>query len=81
MPNYNLSFTLDNGDIWDMTFTAVRGHVMEHVFPDVCKAWQKYPMKQLFETPINKQVSNACPYTFPRPCEFVLLPLQLVIPC
>lgn len=38
---------------------------MEHVFPDACKAWQKYPMKQLFETPVNKQVSSVCIYARP----------------
>lgn len=57
VPNFHFTFTLNNGDIWDITFTAVRGHVMEHVFPDACKSWQKYPMKQLFETPVRKQVS------------------------
>eukprot|EP00892_Ulva_mutabilis_P010500 jgi/Ulvmu1/7822/UM004_0051.1 len=58
VPNFNFTFTLNNGDIWDITFTAVRGHVMEHVFPDACKSWQKFPMKQLFETQVTKQVAS-----------------------
>lgn len=65
VPNFNFTFTLNNRDVWDITFTAVRGHVMEHVFPDACKSWQKYPMKQLFETPVNKQVSNVCIHARP----------------
>lgn len=58
VPNYSFSFRLDNGETWEIVFTAVRGHVMEHAFPTQCKSWSGYPTKQLFEVPIEKRVQQ-----------------------
>lgn len=58
VPNYSFSFRLDNGETWEIVFTAVRGHVMEHAFPPHCKNWSGYPTKQLFDTPIEKRVQQ-----------------------
>jgi hypothetical protein len=58
VPNFKFAFRLDSGEQWDITFTAVRGHVMEHYFPVECKSWQRYPMRQLFDVPIAKRVSE-----------------------
>ena len=58
VPNYSFSFRLDNGETWEIVFTAVRGHVMEHAFPTECRSWSGYPTKQLFEVPIEKRVQQ-----------------------
>ena len=54
MPNYLFGFQLHNGEQWDITFTAVRGHVMTHQFPQECKRWSTYPTRNLFEAGIEK---------------------------
>jgi hypothetical protein len=56
IPNYHFQFTLTNGTQWDVTFTAVRGHVMQHEFPPECKSWKGYPAKNLFDAEVIRRV-------------------------
>jgi hypothetical protein len=67
VPNYQFQYTLDSGVVWDINFTACRGHVMEHAFPPECSNWSRYPTRQLFTVPIVKRVAAVRPHLHPHP--------------
>ena len=58
VPNFLYQFTLNSGEQWDITFTAVRGHLMGLEFPPQCKSWKSYPTKQLFDVDVHKAVGS-----------------------
>lgn len=62
VPNYQFSYTLDNGQVWEITFTAVRGHLMSHDFPPECKSWRGYPTRHLFDVDVIRSVNAVRSY-------------------
>lgn len=58
MPNYHFNYTLQNGQQWDITFTAVRGHVMALEFHQDYKGWRTCQPRQLFDANIVKAVEQ-----------------------
>lgn len=67
MPNYQFPFRLNNGTDWDITFTAVRGHVMHHEFPRQCKSWKGFPAKNLFDVAVERHIGPVCTPTALQP--------------
>lgn len=64
---------IQQGEWVDMTVTSVRGHVMEHDFPDTFKKWHQVDPSALFTAPIVTRVSTVRWLQSAEPCRVAWL--------